>query len=96
MYIPLPKRSWTLKSIFDKDDVKKAYDAIEMKNIANKLCEKWNKTGLLKGLQGRSTTNMVRILESQASELLRDTQCNKYIPFFTMIVGPGHDNPDSE
>lgn len=36
------------------------------------LIEKWNRTGLLRGLQGVNRENMARLLENQASQVLRE------------------------
>jgi hypothetical protein len=40
---------------------------------AQRLTEKWNKTGLLRGLTGYDKENMARLLESQAAEVLRES-----------------------
>lgn len=45
----------------------------DMSAIANRLCEKWNRTGLLRGLGGVKKENMSRLLENQAAEVLRET-----------------------
>ena len=45
----------------------------DMTAIASRLCEKWNRTGLLRGLGGIKRENMARLLESQAAEILRET-----------------------
>lgn len=45
----------------------------DMTAIASRLCEKWNRTGLLRGLNGIKRENMARLLESQAAEILRET-----------------------
>lgn len=45
----------------------------DMSAIASRLCEKWNRTGLLKGLGGVKRENMARFLENQAAEVLRET-----------------------
>ena len=37
-----------------------------------RLLEKWNRTGLLRGLAGTRKENMARLLENQAAELLRE------------------------
>ena len=38
-----------------------------------RLTEKWNRTGLLRGLTGYSRENMSVMLENQAAQLLRET-----------------------
>jgi len=38
-----------------------------------RLTEKWNRTGLLRGLNGYSRENMAVMLENQAAQLLRET-----------------------
>lgn len=45
----------------------------DMSAVANRLCEKWNRTGLLRGLGGIKKENMARLLENQAAEVLRET-----------------------
>lgn len=40
---------------------------------SRRLCEKWARTGLLKGLGGYDRENMARLMENQAAELLRET-----------------------
>jgi hypothetical protein len=40
---------------------------------SKRLCEKWSRTGLLRGLQNYDRENMARLLENQAAELLRET-----------------------
>ncbi len=42
-------------------------------NEAKRLCEKWSRTGLLRGLGGYDKENMARLLESQAAEVLRES-----------------------
>jgi hypothetical protein len=39
----------------------------------NRLTEKWNRTGLLRGLEGTHRENMAMLLENQAAQLLRET-----------------------
>jgi|LWDU01.1.fsa_nt_gi hypothetical protein len=39
----------------------------------NRLTEKWNRTGLLRGLDGVHRENMSMLLENQAAQLLRET-----------------------
>ena len=39
----------------------------------NRLTEKWNRTGLLRGLDGPNRENMAMLLENQAAQLLRET-----------------------
>ena len=38
-----------------------------------RLTEKWNRTGLLRGLNGYNRENMAVMLENQAAQLLRET-----------------------
>lgn len=45
----------------------------DMGAIANQLCEKWDRTGLLRTLGGVKKENMARLLENQAAEVLRET-----------------------
>ena len=44
-----------------------------MGNEGNRLTEKWNRTGLLRGLDGVHRENMSMLLENQAAQLLRET-----------------------
>jgi hypothetical protein len=44
----------------------------DMSALAGRLCEKWNRTGLLRGLSGVNKENMARLLENQAAEVLRE------------------------
>ena len=37
-----------------------------------RLVEKWGRTGLLRGLEGTPRENMARMLESQASQVLKE------------------------
>lgn len=45
----------------------------DMSAISGRLCEKWSRTGLLRGLTGTKKENMARLLENQAAEVLRET-----------------------
>ena len=38
-----------------------------------RLIEKWNRTGLLRGLDGQKRENMSRLLENQAAQVLRES-----------------------
>ena len=40
--------------------------------VNKRLVEKWNRTGLLRGLEGQRRENMASLLENQASQLLRE------------------------
>lgn len=42
-------------------------------NEVKQLCEKWSRTGLLRGLSGEKKDNMARLLESQAAEVLKES-----------------------
>lgn len=51
-------------------------EGIKERNVGDegrRLVEKWTRTGLLKGLDGVVRDNMARLLENQASQLLRET-----------------------
>ncbi len=51
-------------------------EGIRQRNLgsANRaLVEKWNRTGLLRGLDGVGRENMARLLENQASQVLRES-----------------------
>jgi hypothetical protein len=43
-----------------------------LRNEGNALLSKWDKTGLLEGLNGKNREGMARLLENQAKELLRE------------------------
>lgn len=45
----------------------------DMTAISNRLCGKWQRTGLLRNLGGVKMQNMARLLENQAAEVLRET-----------------------
>ena len=50
-------------------------EGISERNVTDegrKLLEKWNRTGLLRGLDGTKRETMARLLENQASQLLRE------------------------
>lgn len=47
--------------------------ARHMGTEAKRLCQKWSKTGLLRGLTGYDRENMGRMLENQAAEVLRES-----------------------
>lgn len=47
--------------------------ARHMGTEAKRLCQKWARTGLLRGLTGYDRENMSRLLESQAAEILRES-----------------------
>jgi len=44
----------------------------DMSAVALKLCGKWDRTGLLRGLGGVKKENMARLLENQAAEVLKE------------------------
>lgn len=50
-------------------------DVVEMKIVGRKLRQKWEKTGLLKGLEGMTNADIARIvpLSKPLAELLRQT-----------------------
>ena len=47
--------------------------ARHMGTEAKRLCQKWARTGLLRGMTGYDRENMGRMLENQAAEILRET-----------------------
>jgi len=51
------------------EDIRSRHLGVE----ARRLSEKWNRTGLLKGLVGYGKENMARLLENQAAEVLRES-----------------------
>ncbi len=79
----------------DKLDFKNLTEGIEAKNMAResgRLLEKWNKTGLLKGLTDsknhRAKSNMARLLENQAAGLLKESSDTADIKGFQNIAFP--------
>tara|TARA_B100000700_G_scaffold331830_1_gene470088 strand:+ start:16966 stop:18930 length:1965 start_codon:yes stop_codon:yes gene_type:complete len=53
----------------------KLTEGIRQRNMGaqhQRLTEKWNRTGLLRGLEGQSRENMSVLLENQAAQLLRE------------------------
>ena len=51
-------------------------EGIRQRSLANEgeaLLEKWEKTGLLEGLGDVARSNMSRLLENQAAQLLKET-----------------------
>ena len=51
-------------------------EGIRSRSLANEgeaLLEKWEKTGLLEGLDDNGRSNMARLLENQAAQLLKET-----------------------
>ena len=50
-------------------------EGIRQRSLANEgeaLLEKWEKTGLLEGLDDNGRSNMARLLENQAAQLLKE------------------------
>ncbi len=55
--------------------IKEMGKGIQQRNMlveSQKLVSKWKETGLLEGLNERNASNMARLLENQAAELLRE------------------------
>ena len=51
-------------------------EGIRARSLANEgeaLLEKWEKTGLLEGLDDNGRSNMARLLENQAAQLLKES-----------------------
>jgi hypothetical protein len=78
-----------------KVDLKTLTADIRGRNIgkeANRITEKWNKTGLLKGLKdvggNMAKSNMARLLENQAAELLKESSEVSDIKGFQNIAFP--------
>jgi len=55
-----------------KFDYTKGVSAMNRGRETRALMSKWNRTGLLKGLKGVHSANMARLLENQASQLLKE------------------------
>lgn len=79
----------------DKLDFQTLAEGIESRSMAkesNKLLEKWNRTGLLKGLADnknhRAKSNMARLLENQAASLLKESSTDANIKGFQNIAFP--------
>ena len=66
--------------------------ARNMNNESKRITEKWSRTGLLKGLKDRkghyAKSNMARLMESQAAELLRESSEVGDIKGFQNIAFP--------
>src|SRR5690349_16378509 len=76
-------------------DFKKLSADIKSRNMgkeSKRLVEKWEKTGLLKGLQdtqkSSAKSNMARLLENQAAELLKEASDTGDIKGFQNIAFP--------
>ena len=41
--------------------------------VNKRLVEKWNRTGLLRGLEGQRRENMASLLENQAAQVLKES-----------------------
>ena len=51
-------------------------EGIRQRSLANEgeaLLEKWEKTGLLEGLNDTTRSSMARLLENQAAQLLKES-----------------------
>lgn len=63
-----------------------------MAKESNRLLEKWNRTGLLKGLAdtrtNRAKSNMARLLENQAASLLKESSTDANLKGFQNIAFP--------
>ena len=53
-----------------------------------RLVKKWDRTGLLEGLDGRNKGNMARLLENQASSLLKEASTTSDITGFQNVAFP--------
>lgn len=64
----------------------------DLKQESDRLLEKWNRTGLLKGLQdtknSRHKSNMARLLENQAAEIIKESSDTGDIKGFQNIAFP--------
>jgi hypothetical protein len=79
----------------DKLDFQTLSEGIQPRSMAkesNRLLEKWNRTGLLKGLADnknhRAKSNMARLLENQAASLLKESSDTGDIKGFQNIAFP--------
>jgi hypothetical protein len=79
----------------DKFDMQSLSEGIEPRVMAKestRLLEKWNRTGLLKGLgdtrTNRAKSNMARLLENQAASLLKESSTDANIKGFQNIAFP--------
>lgn len=76
-------------------DIKTLTEGIKTRDMAsesNRLLGKWDRTGLLKGLQdnknSRAKSNMARLLENQAAEVLKESTDTSDIKGFQNIAFP--------
>ena len=60
------------KNKFTLEQLTEGIRARHMGAESNRLTEKWNRTGLLRGLEDHTKENMARLLENQAAQLLRE------------------------
>lgn len=58
---------------FSLDKLTEDIRSRHMGTEAKRLCEKWSRTGLLRGLTSYDRENMARMLENQAAEILRES-----------------------
>lgn len=65
-----------------------AQEQINQNVISQKKVAKWSKTGLLEGLSGRRATNMARLLENQATSMLKEASDSSDIKGFQAIAFP--------
>lgn len=61
---------------------------LNQKIISEKKVAKWKKTGLLEGLRGHRRNHMARLLENQASQVLREASTTADIKGFQAIAFP--------
>ncbi len=58
---------------FSLDKLTEDVRARHLGHESRRLTEKWNRTGLLRGMGGYDKENMARLLENQAAEILRES-----------------------
>ena len=59
-------------SSFNLRSLTEGIQSRNMSVVNTALTEKWNRTGLLKGLTGQYRENMARMLENQAGQVLKE------------------------
>ena len=63
-------------------------ESLDQRKEAKRLRNKWDRTGLLEGLEGKRKSNMARLLENQASALLKEASTTADITGFQNVAFP--------
>lgn len=63
-------------------------EKVSQRSISRKKVEKWDRFGLLEGLQGQKKTHMARLLENQAASLIKEASDTSDIKGFQAVAFP--------